>query len=124
MTNVVIVGSTQEKLSEVQVEAAELLIGALLTLFLSPYITVGSGGATGIDTMVEQFCRTMDLSFRKFPPKNPRWEPEGYKERNEQMAQWGDTVIRVAAKESKTFGSGWTAERARQLGKEVFEFWV
>lgn len=86
--------------------------------------TVVSGGATGIDTMAVETARKRDIAVFVFKPKNERWEPNGYKKRNKKIAETCDALIRIVATTSDTYGSGWTRDKARDLGKPTLEFKV
>lgn len=88
---------------------------------LSPQ-TVVSGGALGVDTMAYYIAaRVYRMNTHIYFPENERWAPTGYKERNLRIAQDCDQLLRVVAKDSKTYGSGWTRDQARKLGVQCFE---
>ena len=77
-----------------------------------------------------------------FPPKNHRWEPEGFKERDIQVAKMSTEVNVIVVRElpasyrgrrfpicyhggSKTHiksGACWTAKYAQKLGKKIRVF--
>jgi hypothetical protein len=79
---------------------------------------VVSGGAPGIDTMAEAAATRRGLKTEIFRPTVWRWAaPGGFKERNILIAQTCDTLVRIAAVTSTTYGSGWTRDRAKHLGK-------
>jgi predicted Rossmann fold nucleotide-binding protein DprA/Smf involved in DNA uptake len=89
---------------------------------------VVSGGADGVDSWA---CKTAGASFGWFVangkfvehlPDNARWEPDGFKARNELVAADCTHLLRVYRPDSKTYGSGWTADRAEALGKIVRRF--
>lgn len=85
---------------------------------ISPTLVV-SGGADGIDSLAEETAVESEYPFKKFLPKNRRWEPEGFKARNIQIAQTCDYLLCIRTKQSKTYGSGWTADYAQRIGKHV-----
>lgn len=78
-----------------------------------------SGGAVGIDTLGEQIAD--DGWFRKciLPPKNKRWEPDGFKARNELIGEVCDWMIGVRCEYTKSWGTGHACEYAESLGKPV-----
>lgn len=45
--------------------------------------------------------------------------PGGYRERDEKIAQDCTHLLRLACRQATTYGSGWTADRAEQLGRIV-----
>lgn len=82
--------------------------------------TVISGGATGIDSMAAEIAlNEYDLPVVVHFPDHPSWP--SYKKRNLLIAMECDQLVRIVAKSSKTYGSGWTRDRAREMGKPVFE---
>lgn len=81
-----------------------------------------SGGAAGVDSWAaeEAYRRGMtDADVTEHLPKHRRWQPEGFKDRNERVAQDCEHLVRIYDPASKTYGSGWTADAAARLGKEV-----
>lgn len=91
---------------------------------------VVSGGADGIDSLaggrVFAWNRDRDwqIRFEEFLPKHKRWEPEGFKERNIKIAESCDALLCIRTTQSKTYGSGWTADYAERLGKTVWRILV
>lgn len=83
-----------------------------------------SGGATGVDSMAVDAAQKHGINVVEYLPENERWEPNGYKARNKRIAEACDALIRVAATTSNTYGSGWTRDKARALGKPTLEFTV
>jgi len=98
------------------------LIGSLLDE-LKPD-TVISGGAVGIDSMAALAAIARGIFLVQRFPKNQRWAPEGFKDRNLLIAQDCDMLIRIADPKSKTYGSGWTMNQAKKLGKPTREIFV
>lgn len=88
---------------------------------IGPDDEVGSGGAEGVDTMAEEEWRAYAHKRAVvFLPKVKRWT-DGFRPRNLQMAEWCTHCVRIADKRSKTYGSGWTRDRAREMGKPCEE---
>jgi hypothetical protein len=82
-----------------------------------------SGGAAGIDSMAEEIAEENDVPTNIFLPKTNNWE-NGYKPRNLKIAKACDVLIRIVAHDSSTYGSGWTRDRAREMGKHTEEYVV
>jgi hypothetical protein len=79
-----------------------------------------SGGAIGVDTLAQITTRQMGLPFDKsrYLPKVRRFHgPGGYEERDERIAQDCTRLLAIRCHEAKTYGSGWTHDRAKELGK-------
>lgn len=112
--------------------AAEPLIDELLHAFQTGIDAecgrVVSGGAQGVDSLVrrraaEGFGWTIENGkFVECLPEHPRWEPRGYKARNLLIAQTCTHLVRIACPLARTYGSGWTADRAAELGKDVLRY--
>lgn len=79
-----------------------------------------SGGADGIDTVAERVATWLQIPFKKYLPENKRWEPNGFKARNIRIAEECTHMLCIRTSQSKTFGSGWTANYAEELGKTVW----
>lgn len=82
-----------------------------------------SGGAPGVDTWAEEEARRRGMTGERITihmPKNARWAPDGYKDRNILIAiPPTEHLVRIFDPASKTFGSGWTANYAEQRGIQV-----
>lgn len=111
-----IVGSVN--VNEQQLRFAKAVIQGVL-IFYMPDVII-SGGAKGIDSLAEEEAELLYLHREIFLPKNARWEPEGYKERNLQIAEDCTHLLCIRTKQSTTYGSGWTADQAERLGKTVW----
>lgn len=88
---------------------------------------VVSGGAHGVDTWAETvavgFGWTRENGkFVAHLPNRKRWEPDGFKARNQLIAGDCTHLLRLYRPDSPTYGSGWTADRAEALGKVVRRF--
>lgn len=86
-----------------------------------------SGGADGVDDLAEQAAMTHGIPFHAIRPRGryPTWDSVGgYQERNEQIAQECTRMLRIACAHSRSYGSGWTADRAEELGKPVQRWWI
>ena len=81
-----------------------------------------SGGAIGVDKMAEHHAQKRDIPFREHLPKTRDWA--GYKARNRKIVEDCDHLVRIFTKRAETYGSGWTADYARKLGKTVEEIEV
>jgi hypothetical protein len=80
---------------------------------------VVSGAARGVDTWAVQIARECGIPVKEFPPAAQRWA--AYKERDLQIATYCDRLLRIALKGSQTYGSGWTRDRAAEMGKPTEE---
>jgi hypothetical protein len=81
-----------------------------------------SGGCDGIDKMAEAQADHLGIQKRIHLPSEKNWE--AYKIRNRRIAEECDVLYSVRSQYSKTYGSGWTADYAESLGKEVFRYVV
>ena len=82
---------------------------------------VVSGGAKGIDTMATDAAKRRHIGTTIFHPKVQGWR-DGYRPRNLQIARGCDVLVRIVATGSRTYGSGWTRDRAIELGKHTEEY--
>jgi len=99
-------------------------------------IMVISGGAkvtTGnrlrqlgsIDQIAAELARTDNITVVEFLPTNYHWSGAGgFAERNMKIAQSCVCLVRIASETTTTYGSGWTADRAEDLGKEVTRYTI
>jgi hypothetical protein len=109
-----IVGSTRF-IDEHALHNATTLIEGVLTR-RRPNLIV-SGAAPGIDALAATMARERDIELREFPPAHPRWEPDGYKQRNDLIADSCTRLMRIACRWATTYGSGYTHDRASAQGK-------
>lgn len=78
---------------------------------------VVSGGAVGIDSMAAECARELGIEVREYLPSVRKFHGAGgYAERNLKIAGDCDVLLRIVARSSKTYGSGWTRDRAKKLG--------
>ena len=119
-----IVGST---LLEGDQEAARLIVMAFDRWQPDGFT---SGGAKGIDSMAEEYAR---LNWRDIPedrififkPIVHRWEgPGGFRARNLLIAEKCDALVRIVSSKTMTYGSGWTRDRVKEMGKPWESFTV
>jgi hypothetical protein len=118
-----IVGSVD--LNPEQYENAEFLIRTSL-YWLAPAIVV-TGGAAGVDTIAMDQAKATDTYLDVRWPDVPKWEQwgqRGYKARNIEIAERCDELIAIRSLQSKTYGSGWTADYAESIGKKVRRYYV
>lgn len=81
---------------------------------------ITSGCAEGVDQAGEQAADLRSIEFIGYPPKRRQWHgPGGFKERNQRIADTCTRALRIVCAESKTYGSGWTVDRAAEQGKPV-----
>ncbi len=79
-----------------------------------------SGGADGIDKLAARLAKDRGIPVTEHLPQKPKWYY--YKKRNRLIAEECDALVCIRHIKSKTHGSGWTADYAEKLGKEVFRF--
>jgi hypothetical protein len=97
---------------------------ALAIRCLTPDVVI-SGGADGSDEIARQAAlaagyREADGTLLIFRPAVRRFHgPGGYRERDEKIARECTHLLRLACLKATTYGSGWTADRAEQLGATV-----
>lgn len=136
-----IVGSSE--LSDKQCKNVEWLVGIIVAAAAIRYhddLVIVSGGARGVDTIVAEAAQEWDIRRVEYRPQVKRWEGEwtpadvnhryprkflrGFRDRNLQIVEDCDTLISIRSITSKTYGSGWTADRAEEAGKEVIRLYV
>lgn len=117
----VIVGSMEKAWTPEEVPMVKGLIRDVIEQYRTDdqvkEFIVGSGESPsgGVDIWVHEVCDAMGIPFWPFPPKFRGWA--AYKERDQQMADWCTALVRIKSVRSKTYGSGWTRDRAREQGK-------
>lgn len=83
-------------------------------------LVIVSGGARGIDEMAAEEARVRHLHVVEHLPTGTGWA--FYRARNLRIAQDCDCLVRLVDPASRTYGSGWTRDRARDLGKPTYEY--
>lgn len=83
---------------------------------------VVSGGAEGVDTMAAEVAMMLGREVREHLPHCQRWPC--FKKRNLKIAQDCDALTRIVSEDSKTYGSGWTRDRAAEMLKPTREYRV
>lgn len=78
-----------------------------------------SGGAKGVDTAAKTIANSLNIEFEEYLPENTRWQPNGYKARNLLIAENCTHLISIRSTKSRTYGSGWTADRAEEMDKAI-----
>lgn len=100
--------------------AAEVAAKHIIDAVTHPSVVVViSGGAEGIDTMAAEAARRFGIEVIEHLPKNKRWRPDGYEDRNRLIAKDCTHLLCIRHADSKTYGSGWTADYAEWLGRKV-----
>ncbi len=87
-----------------------------------PVLVVVSGGARGIDRMAADEARRRGLQVVEHRPKGRSWRH--YRERNLRIVHDCDELVRIADPNSRSYGSGWTRDRAREFGRATSEYTV
>jgi hypothetical protein len=87
-----------------------------------------SGGAHGIDNLAKLAGDYWGIPVDEKLPEVPRWwsanGKKGFAERNLEIATACTALVRVAWIGSTTYGSGWTRDRAKEMGKPTATFWL
>lgn len=83
-----------------------------------------SGGARGVDTWAVEEAKAMGIPTHVIRPKNPRWEPEGFKERNIAIAKRCTDLLSIRCTSGPciytgTEGAKFTANMAQEYGRVV-----
>lgn len=114
-----IVGSSELNSGQMTRQAA-IIIARLLTYYKTMVYLVVSGGATGIDTMAAAYADVYGIKKSIHLPTARDWP--AFKVRNLRIAQECDCLVRIVRRDSKTYGSGWTLDRAKEMGKPTQKF--
>jgi predicted Rossmann fold nucleotide-binding protein DprA/Smf involved in DNA uptake len=96
--------------------ARDLIVRAVE--FYRPDVVI-SGGAVGIDQLAAEVAGACGIELVEHLPSHQRWQPDGFKARNLAIAHDCTHLLCVRHRASTTYGSGWTADRAQQLGRTV-----
>lgn len=133
--NVGIVGSQGKSFSDSQRKEALHLIELILNTWtddignsvayakgLEAMRFISGGEESGVDTWAETKAISYGWETRIHLPPTKNWE--GYKARNILIAKDVDILYAIRSTSSTTFGSGWTANYAEKLGKEVHRYYV
>ena len=119
-----IVGSTKLKGNT----EAEAIIKRIIDHYWSltnGRLVVGSGGAEGIDKMAAAYFRSMGCKPKEFLPTTNRWKgPGGFQQRNWHIAVWCQRLVRIVSTQTRTYGSGWTRDKAQEMGKPTEEYLI
>jgi hypothetical protein len=79
-----------------------------------------SGGAEGIDSLAEAIATDRGITMIVHRPKDRRWQPDGFKDRNLLIVRDCTRLLAIRCAQSKTYGSGWTADQAERAGRPVW----
>lgn len=121
-----IIGSQLADLTTTQQHTATIIIRSLLFCYaLNSHPLLVSGGCDGIDTFAEAEAEHLGIVTKIFRPLKRKWEgPGGFKERNIKIVEESDVIVAIRSLTSSTYGSGWTADYADSVGKEVHRIYV
>jgi hypothetical protein len=118
-----IVGSARFTSPDAEPRARRIIRSTLLEML--PDVVI-SGGADVVDTWAEEEAVELGWfehagTLRIHRPKRRQWAGAGgFKERNLMIAQEATHALRISCTNAKTYGSGWTADRAEELGAQVW----
>ncbi len=106
---------------------------------------VVSGGAKGVDSQARVIALESGIAFMEFVPTVRSFHapgvgeatesiradgvmevrvPGGFETRNRAVADVCTCLVRISSPTTKTYGSGWTADYAEKIGKNVERFVV
>jgi hypothetical protein len=110
-----IVGST--KLSPAQ----EVKVNSLIEEAIEKYhpFAIISGGADGVDSLAEWVAQRHELPCIVCKPAKQSWL--FFRPRNLLIAEICTRLVRIVRADSTTYGSGWTRDRAAEMGKPTEE---
>lgn len=116
-----IIGSTEDKFTDLEKTLVKRIVKAVCLTFMPDEVV--SGGATGVDTWAaEESASLKGVSTTIFRPEKKGWY--WYKKRNQKIADECTALVRIVSKRSKTYGSGWTRDRAKEQGKPTWEITI
>lgn len=120
-----IVGSTTFK-SPQGMRIASDIISATLNRRRPDILCSGESPFGGVDNIAKRAAHTRRLDFVGFPPRRWVWtHPDGgFRERNEALAAYCTRLLCIRCAEAGSYGSGYTADHAEQLGRSVRRFWI
>lgn len=119
-TTICIVGSVERVWDNDEKEKVKDFIRDLVTNLEVKFNCIFISGESpkgGVDIWTKEICNDLGVTYKGYPPLEHSWHY--YKKRNKLMAEACDILIRVFNARSKTYGSGWAADRAEELGKKV-----
>lgn len=90
-------------------------------------IKLYSGGAVGVDKIAVGCAAVLQVDWEEYLPTDEDLELTGfarYKPRNMKLAAICDRLVCIRSIQSRTYGSGWTADYAEKLGKQVERYTV
>lgn len=75
----------------------------------------------GIDALAKKICDAHGIPCKLLVAEVAEWDhPQGLKARDTLIAQTCDAMLCLRHQESETYGSGWTADHCKKLGKPVY----
>lgn len=99
--------------------------GQFMVAAVAKKLTIISGACPkgGVDIWARNLCRDAGINLIEFAPGLQVWGGvNGYKARNDRIAEACDMMLVIRSEYAKTHGSFYTGKRAEALGKPVV--WV
>lgn len=85
---------------------------------------VVSGGAVGVDTLAINRADLLGYRVKEFLPEVKEWNDcdgkTGFKSRNETIGVYCDELLCITCAFSDTYGSGYTRDFTKSLGKVTY----
>ena len=117
---VAIVGSEEKYwTAETRRQAIKKMLDIILVDHWLPTLISGGCPKGGVDIWVEILATVYSYDINVYHPENNRWEPNGYKKRNMEIAETCDVLYCVDPADRDWSGGMWTMNYAQKLGKEV-----
>lgn len=120
-----IVGS--QELSDRQAIRATYLIRSWIS-GNDPRVVISGGCPRGVDALVKEIAADYgyfpDEAFIEHLPKVEQWHPNGYRDRNLKIVMDCTHLVSIRSSTSTTYGSGWTADKADDYGRQVFRYTI
>ena len=120
MIRLAIVGSS--RLTPAEALVARDVVGEVVDRYAPDEVV--SGGADFIDRFAREEALRRGIGGPNFLPEVRRWDggdKVGFKQRNIKIAEYCTHLVRIVSRKTQTYGSGWTRDRAKEIGKHTEE---
>ena|SRR6478609_8074860 len=117
MNTLAIVGSQAKAWNLGDEARIKAVIWAMIQIFNPDEVISGESPGGGVDIWAKEVCEEKDIPYRGYPAETRDWA--GFRARNIAIATACKSLVAIRSSESKTFGSGWTAEYAKKKHRLV-----